>query len=113
MSKVTKSQQPPTSLIFTLDEAQTGRYYQWRQEIETRVFQHQITTGTTLQGTPLDPDMLTMLRDIAAAGEVQPYYGSIAGAYTFRFTPTSLGVAVTVRNSETGDEINLSDYDSW
>jgi hypothetical protein len=41
------------------------------------------------------------------------YYGSIGGAVTFSFTPTSLGVIVKVRNSVTNNEIDLTDYHSW
>jgi hypothetical protein len=32
----------------------------------------------------------------------------VAGAYTYCFTPTGLGVAVTVRNAVTGDEVVLT-----
>lgn len=41
------------------------------------------------------------------------YYGAIAGAYTFSFTPTTLGTALIVSNCVTKEEINLTDYDSW
>jgi hypothetical protein len=33
--------------------------------------------------------------------------------YQFSFTPTGLGDAVTVTNLITGEELNLTDYDSW
>lgn len=39
--------------------------------------------------------------------------GAIGGAYTYCFTPTSLGVIVVVKNCVTKEEINLTDFDSW
>eukprot|EP00041_Stephanoeca_diplocostata_P019789 m.430566 g.430566 ORF g.430566 m.430566 type:complete len:80 (+) comp21397_c1_seq2:280-519(+) len=43
----------------------------------------------------------------------RPNYGAIGGAYTYSFSPTSLGVVVTVKNSVTNESIDLSDYDDW
>ena len=40
-------------------------------------------------------------------------YGAIGGAYTYEFTPTSIGVVVKVRNSVTNAVIDLTDYESW
>lgn len=38
--------------------------------------------------------------------------GAIGGQYSYRFTPTSLGIAVTVRCA-CGKEENVTEYDSW
>lgn len=35
------------------------------------------------------------------------------GRFTYMFTPTSLGVVITVRDNITGAEINVTDYESW
>jgi hypothetical protein len=40
------------------------------------------------------------------------YSGAIGGAYTWQFTPTSLGIVQKVKCS-CGDHIDVSDYDSW
>ena len=40
-------------------------------------------------------------------------YGAIGGAYTYHFTPTSLGVAVVIENTVTKAELDLTDYYSW
>ena len=40
-------------------------------------------------------------------------YGSIGGAYTYSFIPTSVGVVVRLKNTVTNEEIDLSDYESW
>jgi len=42
-----------------------------------------------------------------------PHYGAIGGAYTYRFTPTSLGVIFVVENTVTKASLNLTDYDHW
>ena|ERR1700690_4488086 len=40
------------------------------------------------------------------------YSGAIGGAYTYEFTPTSLGTVARVRCS-CGEVIDVSDYDQW
>lgn len=40
------------------------------------------------------------------------YAGAIGGAYTWCFTPTTIGVATTVQCS-CGEKINITDYDLW
>jgi len=41
------------------------------------------------------------------------YTGAIGGAFTYCFTPTGLGVIVKVRDSVSGQELDVTDYDSW
>jgi len=51
---------------------------------------------------------------VAAMQEkVRPNYGCSGGAYTYSFTPTSLGVVIKVKNAITNDEIDLTEYDQW
>lgn len=40
------------------------------------------------------------------------YSGAIGGAYTWSFTPTSLGTVVTIKCS-CGEKIDVTDYDDW
>ena len=40
------------------------------------------------------------------------YCGAIGGGWSWRFTPTSLGDAVSVHCS-CGEHLNVTDYDSW
>ena len=42
-----------------------------------------------------------------------PYTGAIGGNVIYSFTPTSLGVIFTVKETLSGLELNLTDYDSW
>ena len=78
----------------TTDEA--DRFLKWRNEVDARVKAKQ----------EADPRLknLTVL---------MPYYGAIDGAYTFSFTPTTLGEVIKVRNELTKEEIDLTDYDLW
>lgn len=39
--------------------------------------------------------------------------GAIGGRFTFNFTPTSLGVVITVKDNILKDFIDVTDYDSW
>lgn len=40
-------------------------------------------------------------------------YGPIGGNISYTFTPTSLGDILVVRNDQTKEEINVTDFDSW
>jgi hypothetical protein len=42
-----------------------------------------------------------------------PYIGSIGGAFTYSFKPTSIAMIVKVTDSITGEMLDLTDYDSW
>jgi len=46
-------------------------------------------------------------------GRDEPYYGAIGGSITYSFTPTSLGVVVTVKHGATEAELDVSNYDEW
>ncbi len=41
------------------------------------------------------------------------YYGAAGGGLTYSFHPTSIGVVTVVKEALTGEELNLTDYDSW
>jgi hypothetical protein len=45
--------------------------------------------------------------------EDEPYYGCSGGAYSYIYTPTSLGMIIGVRNNITKDEINLTNFKDW
>lgn len=40
------------------------------------------------------------------------YVGAIGGAYTFCFTPTGVGIVISVKAAD-GDVLNLTDFDTW
>ena len=46
-------------------------------------------------------------------GRPDAYYGCSDGSLTYRFTPTTLGVIVVVRNNGTKEEIDLTNYEDW
>lgn len=63
----------------------------------------------------LDEEQESLLRVWLAEMEGRygdKYYGAIGGAFTYSFTPTSLGVIVKVTHVD-GGEIDLTDYMSW
>jgi hypothetical protein len=35
------------------------------------------------------------------------------GTFEFRFVPTGIALAIYAKNRDTGEECNISDYDSW
>jgi hypothetical protein len=39
--------------------------------------------------------------------------GPIGGRWSYRFTPTAVGDCVSVVDNATGDELDLTDYDSF
>lgn len=48
----------------------------------------------------------------AASGRLS-VYGASGGAFSYTFTPTSLGLIVKVRNNLSGDELDLTEWDMW
>lgn len=44
---------------------------------------------------------------------LERYGGTIGGHLTYSFTPTNLGVIVTVEENFGHTKIDLTDYDSW
>lgn len=46
------------------------------------------------------------------SGSTRRPTGAIGGAYTWEFTPTSLGTVVNVRCA-CGEKLDVSDYDNW
>lgn len=79
---------------FALNEKQVAKYRAWRQEKDAAVLAAQKIEGK--RGIPL------------IDGDEAPYYGAIGGAYTFKFTPTSIGDIVVVKHAD-GEELDLSD----
>lgn len=45
--------------------------------------------------------------------DLKKYCGAIGGRFTYCFTPTSLGTAVSVKDSLDKDEIDLTNYNDW
>ena len=79
--------------MFSLDKIQQEKLAKWRKSQDVKVMEQQ-------KGTKFEHSN-------------EAYYGCSGGAYTYEFTPTSLGLVVVVRNGMTEEEIDLSDYDSW
>lgn len=94
------------SFTFVLDEKQEAVLREWEkeQDKETVKKQQQDLRDGRYDGDPFR-------RHLAEVGE--PYYGTIGGSLTFKFTPTSLGAICVVEHNVTKATINLTDYDSW
>lgn len=60
----------------------------------------------------LDEDQLKKLDEWLKTNP-QVFRGVIGGSLTYSFTPTSLGVVAKVKNTASGKEIDLTDYESW
>lgn len=48
---------------------------------------------------------------LCAEGEV--YYGAIGGGLTYMFTPTGLGTILVVKESSSGEELNVTAALDW
>ncbi len=62
----------------------------------------------------IKPKALALQKDRGSPlmeGEV--YYGAIGGGLTYSFTPTSLGVILTVKEAITDEELNVNDALGW
>jgi hypothetical protein len=54
---------------------------------------------------------LSGIDDSITGGE--PYYGATGGGLSYTFIPTSLGTIITVKETITGKELNVSDALGW
>lgn len=103
-----------TKLVFEIDEDQFQKYLQWRQEIEERIVMKELESGyRLLDGEKLNQKEMRQMRKSLKQKKAKAYYGIIEDGYIFSFQPNQLGVVVTVRNTLTGDELNLTNFDNW
>jgi hypothetical protein len=84
---------------FELDREQTRKAIAWFSEQHEKVL--------AAQRESEDPFIK------AEAERGIAYYGAIGGEITYSFTPTALGVVVKIKHAVTGNELDLTDYDSW
>jgi hypothetical protein len=77
--------------VFNLSDEQNDKLKAWIEEQNSKVAEHQKEMGFSSA----------------------PYYGCSGGAYTYSFTPTTLGMVVKVKNNLTKDEIDLTNYKDW
>ena len=73
--------------MFSLDENQQNKINKWAEAIDKKVAEQQ--------------------------GRPDAYYGAIGGSLTYSFTPTSIGVVITVKHGLTNEIIDVSDYEEW
>jgi len=108
-----QSQSISSEIVFTLSSDQAERYRAWRREVDEKVAEGQVAKKEPHKGKVSGDHRLEVTRRSLARGEPLPDYGCIGGAYTFLITPNSLGIAVKVRNTVSGDEIDLTEYETW
>jgi len=94
-----------TAMRFELDENQIAKYEAWALEQDKIAVEKQKKEIKPTDG------FYSVYAMCWEAGH--PYYGVMGGSDTFAFTPNSISVIVTVKNSYTNNKLNLTDYDSW
>lgn len=88
---------------FLLTENQTIRLDEWKANQNKKAVQEQ------KQNPPDVPqDLLDEFWEMG-----YPYGGAVGGNLTYSFTPTSIGVVVTVKDAFTNETIDLTDYEDW
>ena len=109
MSKIIKN-----NIGFKINEQQCDRYLKWRKEIDVKIISLEIEQGRRLyDGEVLDQSQIDSRKQQLITGQVQVYYGVAEPGYIFTFIPTPVINIVRVKNSLTGDEIDLTDYKNW
>lgn len=63
----------------------------------------------------LRPEILALQRGKVPAGlpEDEPCYGATGGGVSYTFTPTSLGVILSVKEAVTGKTLNVTEALDW
>ncbi len=85
----------------------------WMRGVDETVAKEQVRTGLFFNGAVMNESTIQSVKDSLERGNPRPYYGMIGGAYAYIFIPTSIGCVAKVKNTETGDEIDLTPYDAW
>jgi hypothetical protein len=98
-------------MVFRIKAALLPKPDAWMRDLDEKVAEEQVRTGKFFNGSPLNEGVVRVVKDSLEQGEPMPYHGAIGGAYAYCFIPTGLGSVVKVKNTVTGDEIDLTDYD--
>ncbi|BAZ17256.1 hypothetical protein NIES4071_91340 [Calothrix sp. NIES-4071] len=93
-------------LVFKINVAQIEKRREWRQQLEERIARQQLEKGN------LSEFATKAIKSSLERGEPCAYYGAIGGAYDNIFHPTPNGLIFKVKNSVSGDEIDLTDFDT-
>ena len=99
--------------VFRIPESQLERLGTWIFEIDTKVASKQIETGKGMAGSDLSSERLREIRESIERGKPFPDYGMIGGAYEYSFSPNSVGIVINVKNTVSGDTIDLTEYEGW
>ncbi|NOK59578.1 MAG: hypothetical protein GFH27_549285n102 [Chloroflexi bacterium AL-W] len=79
--------------------------------IDSRVLDHQLTTGQTWRGSPISEKLLKVMHLAHEQGaRIPPLYGMIQGAYRYEFRFTPEGLLLHCLNGETGDTLELAEH---
>lgn len=101
-------------IIFEVSSEQYLKYIRWKRKVEERIAIQELETGKRFfDGEKLSQNQLSKIRKQLETGQVEVYYGAIEEGYVFTFYPTSVVNIVKIKNTLTGDEIDLTDYDNW
>lgn len=100
------------ALVFRIGPAQAAELRAWKRTVDEKEAKEQVRTGRFFGGR-LKKEMRESVRESLERGDPRPYRGAIGGAYRYSFIPNALGCVVEVRSIVTGDEIDLTDYETW
>lgn len=98
-----RKQKDQTELTFTLFEDEIEKLKVWKESQMSKSIEIQ---KAKVSVTDQMYDIFKKYWDYGF-----PYDGAVGGIFEYKFIPTNLGRSVLVRNSITGDEIDLTDYD--
>ena len=112
--EVTLPETETDKIIFEVSGKQYLKYIVWKQKVEKRIAIQELEIGERFfDGEKLSQNKLSKIRKQLETGQVEVYYGAIEEGYVFTFYPTSVVNIVKIKNTLTGDEIDLTDYDNW
>lgn len=86
----------PVWCTFTVNEDQHAKIDAWREKVEAKA---------------LADGRIRTCNEALGYGGDYPYYGAIGGELTYVFTGTSIGDILKVQML--GEELDVTDYDSW
>lgn len=92
---------------FQISPKQRVKFEKWSKEQEAKAYEMQLVRKDQTDpelASSISPFEVTILEEMK-----KPYYGAIGGGYTWNFSPSSIGMLITVEHSITKEKLDFFD----
>jgi hypothetical protein len=102
---------PSNKIIFYITEEQHQLGCEWKHQTNEKIARKQLSKRLNSDKSPSDKILTEELSKSLERGRPVPNYGTVGGAYVYKFYPTSDGLIYKIKNALNGDEIDLTNFE--